>query len=123
RAAPTRRGVRGGRGGRDRGRVGELAGPLPMSLPAVMKHLPVLAQAGLIARAKTGRTVACRLRAEPMEDARRWLDRYQRFWTEQLDRLAAFLEDEPCQSTSSRALPSSAATTPRRRKASTPGRP
>ena len=30
--------------------VSELAGPLPMSLPAVMKHLDVLEGAGLIAR-------------------------------------------------------------------------
>jgi hypothetical protein len=29
-----------------------------MSLPAIMKHLDVLSDAGLIAREKTGRTVA-----------------------------------------------------------------
>src|ERR1700756_3345630 len=51
--------------------VSELAAPFAMSLPAVMKHLDVLSDAGLVARAKTGRTVACRLRAEPMEEARR----------------------------------------------------
>lgn len=75
--------------------ISELAAPLPISLPAVMKHLDVLEQAGLVARRKTGRTVACRLTAAPMEDAMAWLTRYQRFWTESLDRLAALVEDQP----------------------------
>jgi DNA-binding transcriptional ArsR family regulator len=75
--------------------VSELARPLAMSLPAVMKHLDVLEGAGLIARRKTGRTVACRLTAAPMEDAMGWLARYQRFWTESLDRLAAAVEKSP----------------------------
>jgi DNA-binding transcriptional ArsR family regulator len=72
--------------------VSELARPLPISLPAVMKHLDVLEGAGLIARRKAGRTVTCRLTAAPMEDAMGWLARYQRFWTESLDRLAAMVE-------------------------------
>ena len=38
--------------------VSELAKPFPVSLPAVMKHLDVLSDAGLIAREKTGRVVA-----------------------------------------------------------------
>ena len=59
--------------------VSELAEPFKMSLPAVMKHLDVLADAGLIARNKTGRTVACQLTAAPMEQAMHWLNRYQRF--------------------------------------------
>ena len=74
--------------------VSDLARPFPVSLPAIMKHLDVLSDAGLITRAKTGRTVACRLSAGPMEEAVEWLDRYQRFWSESLDRLAAFVEEE-----------------------------
>jgi DNA-binding transcriptional ArsR family regulator len=75
--------------------VSELARPLPMSLPAVMKHLEVLETAGLVARRKTGRTVTCRLTAAPMEGAMGWLARYERFWSESLDRLAAAVEAEP----------------------------
>src|SRR5687768_13932498 len=70
--------------------VSELAKPFPVSLPAVMKHLDVLSDAGLITRTKTGRTVACRLTAAPMEQAMTWLTHYAQFWSEQLDRLAAF---------------------------------
>lgn len=67
--------------------VSELARPLPMSLPAVMKHLDVLSEAGLVIRHKTGRTVACELNAAPMGEAVAWLDRHRRFWSESLDRL------------------------------------
>ena len=74
--------------------MSELAQPFAMSLPAIMKHLDVLSDAGLIAREKTGRTVACRLTAQPMEQAMDWLNRYQRFWSDNLDRLAAFVEED-----------------------------
>jgi DNA-binding transcriptional ArsR family regulator len=75
--------------------ISELARPLPISLPAVMKHLDVLEGAGLVQRRKTGRSVACRLTPEPMEDAVAWLEHYRRFWSESLDRLAAAVEEGP----------------------------
>jgi DNA-binding transcriptional ArsR family regulator len=121
-ADPTRRALVARLSEDDDVSISELARPFAMSLPAVMKHLDVLSDAGLVARTKTGRTVACRLTAEPMEEAMRWLNHYQRFWSEQLDRLAVFLEDESCQPTSNRASPSSAGSTRRRRKSSAPGR-
>ncbi|HWA47293.1 MAG TPA: metalloregulator ArsR/SmtB family transcription factor [Dongiaceae bacterium] len=100
--------------------VSELAQPFAMSLPAIMKHLDVLSDAGLIARSKTGRTVQCRLTAGPMEQAMQWLSRYERFWSEQLDRLAAFVEEEPC--SPSQASPSSAGSKRRPPRSSKPGR-
>jgi DNA-binding transcriptional ArsR family regulator len=102
--------------------VSELAEPFAMSLPAVMKHLDVLSEAGLITRNKTGRTVACRLSAGPMEEAMAWLGRYQRFWSESLDRLAAFVEEEQAPCPPSPASPSSGVSTPRPPKSSAPGR-
>src|SRR5260221_9962088 len=76
--------------------ISDLARPFAVSLPAIMKHLDVLTTAGLITPTKTGRTVRCQLTAGPMEQAMAWLDRYQRFWSAQLDRLAAFVEEEAC---------------------------
>ncbi|WP_439497529.1 ArsR/SmtB family transcription factor [Bosea sp. (in: a-proteobacteria)] len=70
--------------------VSELARPFPVSLPAIMKHLDVLSDAGLITREKAGRTVSCRLNAAPMEEAMGWLRRYERFWREKLDALEAY---------------------------------
>ena len=49
---------------------------------------------GSSSRAKAGRVVACRLDAEPMRDAFEWLNRYEKFWSERLSNLAAFLEEE-----------------------------
>ena len=62
-----------------------------MSLQAVMKHLDVLTDAGLVSRKKTGRTVACALTPEPLESAMRWLEEQQRDWDERLDRFGAYL--------------------------------
>jgi DNA-binding transcriptional ArsR family regulator len=78
-ADPTRRALLAQLSERESLSVTELARPFDMSLPAVMKHLGVLSDAGLVTREKTGRTVACRLRAEPMREANDWLNRYQRF--------------------------------------------
>jgi DNA-binding transcriptional ArsR family regulator len=94
-ADPTRRALVARLGDRESLSVSELAQPFAMSLPAIMKHLDVLSDAGLIAREKTGRTVACRLTARPMEQAMDWLNRYQRFWSDNLDRLATFVEEDP----------------------------
>jgi DNA-binding transcriptional ArsR family regulator len=93
-ADPTRRALLARLGQHDSISVSELAQPFAMSLPAVMKHLDVLSDAGLVTRSKTGRTVACRLSARPMQQAIDWLSRYQRFWSENLDRLAAFVEED-----------------------------
>lgn len=99
--------------------VSEIAAPFAVSLPAVMKHLDVLARANLIVRHKTGRTVRCRLQAAPMESAMKWLARYERFWTESLDRLAAFVEEEQC--SPNQASPSSADSKRRPRKSTARG--
>jgi len=72
--------------------VSALAEPLPIKLPAVMKHLDVLDHAGLITRAKSGRTVTVRLSPDPMREAMDWLRFYERFWTGSLDRLVAYAE-------------------------------
>jgi DNA-binding transcriptional ArsR family regulator len=109
-ADPTRRALVARLGDRESLSVSELAQPFAMSLPAIMKHLDVLSDAGLIAREKTGRTVACRLTAKPMEQAMDWLTRYQRFWSDNLDRLAAFVEED--QWPPSQALPATPVSQP-----------
>ena len=77
--------------------VSELARPFSLKLPGMMKHLDVLADAGLITRVKTGRTVSVNLAVGPIQEAMEWLKRYERFWTTSLDRLVALVEkdDEP----------------------------
>src|SRR6266404_6383083 len=60
--------------------VTELAQPFRMSLPAVSKHLKVLARAGLITRSRAAQVRPCRLKAKPLKDAVDWLEHYRRFW-------------------------------------------
>ena len=91
---PTRRAILARLKRKDRASVSELATPFAIKLPAVMKHLDVLADAGLITRSKVGRTVTVRLSPEPMREAMDWLRRYERFWSASLDRLAAYAEGQ-----------------------------
>ena len=100
--------------------VTELAAPFEMSLPAVSKHLKVLERAGLIARGREAQWRPCRLEAGPLKDATEWLNRYRRFWSEKLDRVAAFVEEDSCPP--SPVSPSNAEPTRRRRKSPAPGR-
>ena len=90
-ADPTRRALLE-RLGRKSLSVSELARPFAMSLPAVMKHLDVLSAAGLIAREKNGRTVACTLIAASMQGATTWLEGYRQMWEMRFDRLDDYLQ-------------------------------
>lgn len=72
--------------------ISAIAEPFAIKLPAVMKHLDVLGDAGLVTRSKRGRTVDVRLSPAPLRDARDWLARYERFWSPAMDRLAAYAE-------------------------------
>lgn len=74
--------------------VGELASPLPMSLPAVSKHLKVLERAGLIARDRAGRVHRCRLDEPALHQAAEWIERTRAFWEGRLDDLARYLDSK-----------------------------
>jgi DNA-binding transcriptional ArsR family regulator len=91
---PTRRAILAQLERRDGVSISELAKPFTIRLPAVMKHLDVLADAGLVSRSKSGRTVTVRLRPLPMREAMEWLRRYERFWSSSLDRLTAYVESK-----------------------------
>ncbi len=73
--------------------VGTLAEPFDVSLPAISKHLRVLERAGLVAQEKDGRSRRCRLEVGPMKQASDWIAQHGRFWDQQLDALAEYLED------------------------------
>lgn len=72
--------------------VSELAEPFDIKLPAVLKHLDILDEAGLIRRSKSGRTVTVELAAGSLETAVHWLQDHERFWTASLDRLVRYAE-------------------------------
>ncbi len=72
--------------------VSELAAPLPMSLPAVMLHLKVLEESGLVASEKKGRVRTCRIEPAALSLAEQWVSDRRRLWEARLDRLDAFLD-------------------------------
>lgn len=74
--------------------LSELARPLPIKLPGVMKHVGVLTDAGLVTCVKQGRTVRCRIAPAPMAEAQAWLNRHLRFWDARLDALKAVAEND-----------------------------
>ena len=75
--------------------VSELAEPLPMSLPAVSRHLRVLEDAGLVAREREGRVHRISLVSEPMLEALEWMATFGPFWEHQLDSLERFFTRRP----------------------------
>lgn len=73
--------------------VSELAEPLPMSLPAVVQHLQVLEDSGLVRSEKLGRVRTCRVQPESLRSAQRWIDERRQSWDRRLDRLGDYLAE------------------------------
>jgi len=73
--------------------VTELAEPFDMTLPAVSKHLKVLERAGLVARSRDAQWRPARLRAQRLEEAAAWVERYREFWERSFDRLDEHLRE------------------------------
>lgn len=74
--------------------VSELAAPLPIALPTVLKHIDVLVRAGLVERVKSGRVVTVTLRPDSMAEAMAWLEKTEVFWSSRLARLAQVARKE-----------------------------
>jgi DNA-binding transcriptional ArsR family regulator len=73
--------------------VTELTTDLPMSMPAVSRHLKVLERAALISRSRSGKWRGSHLEVAPLREAADWIQRYRRFWDDSLDRLEAHLAE------------------------------
>jgi DNA-binding transcriptional ArsR family regulator len=73
--------------------ISELAVPLGMSLPGVLKHVRALEAAQLVTTHKQGRTRWCRLGERPLDDAAAWIDERRLLWSRRLERYDASLED------------------------------
>jgi DNA-binding transcriptional ArsR family regulator len=71
--------------------VSQLAAPLPMSMPAVVQHLKVLEESGLVESHKVGRVRTCRLVVKRLDTVQDWIDERRRTWERRLDRLGDYL--------------------------------
>jgi len=74
-------------------RVGDLAKPHAMSLPAISQHLRVLEDAGLVRRRRLGRVHRMRMQAKRLREAESWIGEHRRVWENRLDRLDEYLKE------------------------------
>jgi DNA-binding transcriptional ArsR family regulator len=72
-----------------------LADGLPVTRQAVVKHLQVLAGAGLLSPERNGREVLYRAEPEVMDEAVRWMLDAGAAWDRRLDRLRSRVEVAP----------------------------
>ncbi len=72
--------------------ISELARPIGISLPGVLKHVRILEEANLVTTEKDGRTRTCHVGPADMDDVARWIEAYRRRWERQLDRLEKIIE-------------------------------
>lgn len=73
--------------------VSQLAEPFDMSLTAVMQHLQVLIDAGLVTSQKAGRVRTCRIEPAMVRRAEGWLSDQRTGWERRLDRLGHSLTE------------------------------
>src|SRR6266568_2774359 len=71
--------------------VNELAEPFEMTLPAISKHIKVLARAGLVLRGQRAQFRPCALDAAPLEEVSTWAEQYRPVWEARFDRLDSYL--------------------------------
>ena len=69
-----------------------LAGELPVSRVAVVKHLGVLDRAGLVESRRAGREVRFAARPERLEETARWMSGVAAEWDDRLARLKRLAE-------------------------------
>jgi DNA-binding transcriptional ArsR family regulator len=77
--------------------VSRLAEPLDISLAAVVQHLQVLEESGLVQTEKIGRVRTCRIEPAGLSAAEKWIGDRRSTWERRFDRLADLLA-EPDQS-------------------------
>ena len=73
--------------------VSDLAAPLPMTLSAVVQHLKVLEEAGLVTSEKVGRVRTCTLEIRAMNRVEHWIAERKQFWNQHSDQLEAYLAE------------------------------
>jgi len=74
--------------------VSELAAPHEMSLRAVLKHVQVLEDAGLVRTVKSGRVRRCELQPRRIAETAQWLEQLRQRWQGRLDRLEQYAKEK-----------------------------
>jgi DNA-binding transcriptional ArsR family regulator len=73
--------------------VSQLAVPLKMTLAAVVQHLQILEEAGLVRTEKTGRVRTCRIDPVGLSVAEEWIAERRSVWENRFDQLGDLLAE------------------------------
>ena len=73
--------------------VSQLAEPFDMTLAAVVQHLQVLEESGLITTQKTGRVRTCSIERAGFAIAEEWIAARRSLWDQRLDALGDVLNE------------------------------
>jgi DNA-binding transcriptional ArsR family regulator len=73
--------------------VSELAEPYDMSLRAILKHVQVLQDAGVVRTVKEGRVRQCRLEQRALDSTARWIEQVRQRWERRLDRIEDYVKE------------------------------
>lgn len=74
--------------------VSRLAAPLAITLAAVVQHLQILEQSGLVHTEKAGRVRTCSIEPAVLSVAEQWFADRRSVWERRLDRLGDLLAEE-----------------------------
>lgn len=75
--------------------VTDLARPLGITLAAVVQHIQILEQSGVVRTRKVGRLRTCQIEPAGLNIAAEWLAERRSLWERRLDRLGELLAEEP----------------------------
>lgn len=73
--------------------VSRLADPLEITLAAVVQHLQILEESGLVRTEKVGRVRTCRIDPDGLSAAAQWISDRRPAWDRRLDRLGDLLAE------------------------------
>ena len=74
--------------------IATLSSHFTMSRTAVTKHLGILELAGLVSSQKVGREKLYRLEAKPLQTLKKWLEFYEQYWDDKLEKLKFLAEKD-----------------------------
>jgi DNA-binding transcriptional ArsR family regulator len=74
--------------------VSDLAQPFDLTLAAIVQHLQILEESGVVRSEKVGRVRTCRLAPDGLRVAERWISERRALWERRFDRLGHLLEEE-----------------------------
>ncbi len=73
--------------------VKDLTACFDVSQPAVSQHLATLRRAGIVSERREGRHTYYRVEPAGLQPLVDWMERYQAFWLDRVNRLKAVLEE------------------------------